>query len=96
MGFLLSQSVGSDRVVSLDVAYLGGSSWLCFATSEGQQCGVVKLKGQGPEGEGDIVQFGSVGSNGHHGWYRIGEIQASPPAKFDFATGAPSSGPMVD
>ncbi len=73
--------------MSFDVAHLGGSSWLCFATTEGQQCGVVKLKGRGPEGEADIVLFGSVGVNGHHGWYRIGEIQASPPAKLGFAKG---------
>jgi len=35
MGYLLSLSVGSDRVVSLDVAHLGGSAWLCFGKMPG-------------------------------------------------------------
>ena len=83
MGYLLSLSIGSDRVVSFDVAHLGGSSWLCYATSEGQECGEVMLRGRGPEVGEDIISFGSVGSNSHHGWYRIGEIEASPPARMD-------------
>ncbi len=84
MGYRLVKTLGQDQVISLDVAHQGGSSWLCFATSEGQDCGKAKLRGRGPQGLDGVSLFESVGSNGHHGWYGIGEIEASPPAKTGF------------
>lgn len=85
MGLLVAEAVGPQRVVSLDVAHRGGTAWLCLATPEGQQCGSARVRRRGPreegsEGEG-ISRTGSLTETGHHGWYRVGPITASPPAK---------------
>ena len=88
MGYLIVSSIGPDRVVSLDLAHRGGSSWLCFATAGGQECGEVGLKGRGPAEPAGITLLETIGATGHHGWYQVGEITASPPAKKGFSASA--------
>ncbi len=85
MGYLIAKSIGEERVVSLDLAHLGGSSWLCFATANGQECGKVGLKGRGPAEPAGITLLDAMSATGHHGWYQVGEITASPPAKEGFS-----------
>jgi hypothetical protein len=88
MGYLIASSIGVERVVALDLAHRGGSSWLCFATAEGQECGKVGLKGRGPAEPAGITLLDSISATGHHGWYQVGEITASPPAKEGFSAGS--------
>lgn len=88
MGYLIATSIGVERVVSFDLAHRGGSSWLCFATENGQECGDVGLKGRGPVEPAGITLLDAISATGHHGWYQVGEITASPPAKGEFSAGS--------
>jgi hypothetical protein len=81
MGAFLTRAVGADRVLALDVAHAGGTAWLCYATSEGQECGTVRLRARGPDGPVGVSFGASPEETGHHGWYRVGGITASPPAR---------------
>jgi hypothetical protein len=83
MGSSIVRAIGADKVVSLDVAHDGGTSWLCYATTEGQECGIVKLRRRGPEGlePSTIVVPGSPRARAHNGWYFVGAITASKPAR---------------
>ncbi len=78
MGFVLTQMISPDAIISLDAAHTGGTAWLCIAGEEG--CGPVGLRGRGPEGSG-VTWNDSPDATGHHGWYRVGSITASPPAR---------------
>jgi hypothetical protein len=79
MGYLLSKSVPSERIVALDVAHSGGTAWVCLG-SDVADCGPQKLRERGPGGEG-ITLNESPEKTGHHGWYHVGSISASPPAR---------------
>jgi hypothetical protein len=79
MGYLLSKSIPSDRIVALDVAHSGGTAWVCLG-SDVADCGERTLGGRGPEGDG-ITLDGTPEETGHHGWYHVGTINASPPAR---------------
>jgi hypothetical protein len=77
MGYLLSKAVSPERVVALDVAHSGGTAWVCLAGEEG--CGGQRFGPRGPGGEGVTIND-SPDATGHHGWYHVGSITASPPA----------------
>jgi hypothetical protein len=78
MGYLLSQAVPPERIVALDVAHEGGTAWVCVAGEDG--CGPQRLRARGPDGNGVTLNDSPEGT-GHHGWYHVGAITASPPAK---------------
>ena len=78
MGYLLTQTIAPDRVVSLDVAHNGGTAWLCVAGDD--SCGSRGLRGRGPESDG-VSWNDSPDATGHHGWYQVGSITVSPPAR---------------
>jgi hypothetical protein len=77
MGHLLSKAVVPERVVALDVAHDGGTAWVCLAGEEG--CGSQRFGPRGPGGKG-VTFNDSPDATGHHGWYHVGSITASPPA----------------
>jgi hypothetical protein len=79
MGYLLSKAISSDRIVALDVAHGGGTAWVCLGSGVAD-CGEQKLRKRGPEGAG-ITLDGSPEETGHHGWYHVETINASPPAR---------------
>ena len=76
---MLSQAVPAERIIALDVAHSGGTAWVCLG-SDVADCGEQKLRGRGPSGEG-ITLNESPEKSGHHGWYQVGPISASPPAR---------------
>lgn len=79
MGYLLARDSKPGRIVALNQAHGGGTAWICSA-----DCGVAELGGRRGERPWEV----EVGENppvGHDGWYRIGQITASPPAKLSAA-----------
>ena len=64
--------------MALDVAHAGGTAWVCVAGDEG--CGSQRLRARGPAGKGVTFNDTPQGT-GHHGWYHVGSIAASIPAK---------------
>jgi len=75
MGYLLVKEIGADRLTALNVAHAGGTSWIC-----GPDCGVVRLRGHSEATRWSIEIDDATRPSGHHGWYRVGTIGASPPA----------------
>lgn len=75
MGYLLAGAVPGGRIVALDQAHGGGTAWICAP-----QCGVARLGGRRSERPWEI-EIGGDPPSGHDGWYRIGSITASPPAR---------------
>jgi hypothetical protein len=80
MGWQLSQMVRDNRVVAIDVAHHGGQARNCDGATP-ESCGVHEMKPRGPE-EGEwITLYGRIDLTKHHGWYYVGELHASPPAR---------------
>jgi uncharacterized protein (TIGR03067 family) len=75
MGYLLSRTIDVERLISLNVSHGGGSAWICAP-----DCGVALLGGRGPERRWTIEIDEATRPAGHHGWYGVGTIAASPPA----------------
>lgn len=76
MAYLVGKSLPQGRrMTSLDVAYANGTAWICAP-----DCGEAQLRGQGPEGLEGIKIDSWAERTGHHGWYGVGAIEASPPA----------------
>ena len=75
MGYLLRRRLAADRVVSLMQAHGNGTAWICS-----RDCGVTELGGRRGERPWRVEVAGEP-PPGHDGWYRIGEITASPPAR---------------
>jgi uncharacterized protein (TIGR03067 family) len=75
MGYLLSQTIGVGRLTSLNVSHAGGSAWVCTP-----DCGVVRIGGHGSERRWTIEMDEATRPAGHHGWYGVGTVAASPPA----------------
>jgi hypothetical protein len=74
MGYLLGKKTSADRLTSLNVAHGGGSAWICSST-----CGIVELGG-GHGGRRWAVEVDDeTRPAGHHGWYHVGALTASPP-----------------
>jgi uncharacterized protein (TIGR03067 family) len=91
MGYLLSGKVGAERVTSLNVSHVGGSAWVCAP-----ECGVAQLRGHGSEERWKIEIDEVTRPAGHHGWYSVGSITASPPAvgKHDAVASVRDSSPV--
>ncbi len=75
MGYLLARRVPAGRIVSLMQAHGAGTAWICS-----RECGVAELGGRRGERPWQ-VEIGEGPPPGHDGWYRIGGITASPPAR---------------
>ena len=75
MGYLLARDSAPGRVVALDQAHGGGTAWVCTP-----RCGVTRLGGRRGERPWEI-EIGDAPPSGHDGWYRVGGITASPPAR---------------
>jgi len=75
MGYLLSRTLGVKRLTSLNVSHAGGSAWICAP-----DCGVAQLVGHGSEPRWAIEIDEATRPAGHHGWYGVGTLAASPPA----------------
>lgn len=76
VGQQVTENIGTDRVVALDVVHAGGMAWICTPT-----CGETPVEGTGP---GDPAFSLSLhlgdSSSGYHGEYSVGALSASPPA----------------
>jgi hypothetical protein len=77
MGYLLKQKIEAERVISLNVAHSGGTAYACVG---GGECGAQGFRGQGVDRAG-ITLIGSAEETGHDGWYQVGSITASLPAR---------------
>jgi hypothetical protein len=78
MGYLLARRA-PGRVVALMQAHGGGSAWICAP-----ECGVATLGGRRGERPWQI-ELGAGRPAGHDGWFRVGGITASPPARISEA-----------
>lgn len=79
MGFLVTQLAPKLVVTALDVAYSGGTAWIC-ETPQPASCGPKTLKGRPDAGGSRVTVFATVGSDGYSGTYGVGTLSASPPA----------------
>ena len=83
MGYVMAREISSENVIALNVAYGGGSAWIC-----GPDCGVIELSGRFADRPWSIEIEESTRPPGHSGWYRVGAITASPPARMSDAEAA--------
>ncbi len=81
MGLVLEGKLPDRRIVSLDVAYTGGTAWNCRA-AEAESCHPYELKGTPMDGSGGrrIVLDESLKEKGYDGYYAVGNLTSSPPA----------------
>ncbi len=77
MGWALRDQLEEDRVVALDVAHTGGTAWVCLDSGG---CGAHAMRPRGPAGT-DITWNDSSEQTSHHGWYHVGALRASRPAR---------------
>jgi len=77
MGYVLGNRTSPDRVIALNVAHQGGSAWICAP-----DCGVVQFSGTPDDRRWAIEIDEKTRPAGHQGWYHVGEITASQPARF--------------
>ena len=85
MGWQLSQMIRDNRVVGVDVAHHGGQAWSCDGETA-DSCGVREMKPRGPKDGEWITLYGRIDLTKHHGWYYVGELHASPPARQSLAS----------
>ncbi|MCP3058586.1 hypothetical protein LXT21_07365 [Myxococcus sp. K38C18041901] len=82
MGLLLKQQL--DDVVALDMAYDSGTAWICSVDSQGKRdrldCGVRETKGKNNGERYFVHTWDSVNSEGYHGVFYVGSVNASAPA----------------
>jgi uncharacterized protein (TIGR03067 family) len=76
MGYVLGRATSFDNLTALNVAHGDGSAWIC-----GPDCGIVDLSGRHGEARWTIEIDDATRPPGHAGWYHVGSITASPPAK---------------
>ena len=77
MGYVLGQATSFDRIVALNVAHGGGSAWIC-----NPDCGVSRLGGHHGDKRWAVEIDEVTRPAGHQGWYHVGTIEASTPARF--------------
>jgi hypothetical protein len=87
MGSLLSQGNPALRVAALDVAYSGGSAWICQG-ADPAGCKPVRLGTKGGAARSEVVTFPALDDAGYTGVYGVGELSASPPAAIPSAAPA--------
>ena len=76
MGYLLARDESVGRVLSLNVAHSGGSAWVC-----NPNCGVSRFGGGDDQTAWRIEMDEATRPAGHVGWYHVGAITASVPAR---------------
>ncbi|HEV3077955.1 MAG TPA: hypothetical protein VHB47_26300 [Thermoanaerobaculia bacterium] len=79
MGFVLAHLAPRLAIAALDVAYTGGSAWIC-ETPQPASCGAKTLKGRPDAGSIGVTLAPSVSAEGYTGSYGVGALTASPPA----------------
>ena len=79
MGYLLRESIGEKRIISLNVAYGGGEAWVCFGSTP-SSCGIKPLGGRAGEEHG-VVLWEEPDGEAYHGHYHVGRLTASIPAR---------------
>lgn len=76
MGYVLGGETSFDNLIALNAAHGGGSAWICAP-----ECGVRDLAGRHGEAAWTIEIDEATRPAGHSGWYHVGTITASPPAR---------------
>ena len=77
MGYVLGQATSFERIVALNVAHGGGSAWVC-----NPDCGVSRFGGHHGDRRWAVEIDEATRPAGHQGWYHVGTIEASTPARF--------------
>jgi len=75
MGYQLRRLSPGSEIVSLDLAYSGGTAWVC--TSDG--CGAIEVRGKGATSPG-VELYRGFADSPYTGRLHVGKITASPPA----------------
>jgi hypothetical protein len=83
MGLVLTRLAPKLPIAALDVAYTGGSAWIC-ETPQPASCGAKTLKGRPDAGSPGVTLAPTVSAEGYSGVYGVGTLTASPPALLDF------------
>jgi hypothetical protein len=78
MGYRLRDLRPETRITSLEMEHSGGTAWVCLAEGE---CGVVRLSGYGSGPAPQIGIYDESGDQTAVGYFMVGEISASLPAK---------------
>ena len=79
LGRLLGQRRLSHRLIAVDVAHAGGEAWHC-ADETSESCAAQTIAPRGPQ-DGEWITLQAIANKiGHHGWYHVGALEASPPA----------------
>lgn len=81
MGEMVLHALGPDKVLALDQLYGDGTAWVCLAAED---CGRVDLSGRDGEARGIRLVPESSGLE-YHGYYGVGPISASHPAREVFS-----------
>jgi hypothetical protein len=80
MGYLLAKRLPEARVVSLDMAYPGGTAWICFGSAP-SDCRAQELGGsKAAEGRLGIELIEDSAGEPYTGRYFTGSLTASEPA----------------
>ena len=82
MGFRLSQWNPEWRLLSLALSHSGGTAWMCTTQHE-NDCLAVPITGGGWGEPNSIYIYGEVAETGYDGFYYVGSISHSPPARTD-------------
>jgi hypothetical protein len=91
MGYLLAKRLPEARIVSLDMAYPGGTAWVCFGSSP-SDCRSQELGGsKAAEGRSGVELLTDPAGEPYTGRYFTGLLTASEPA-IDKAPGAAPEG----
>ncbi len=77
MALRLARLLPETRLLTLELAYSGGTAWVC--SSDGG-CGIGRFGGHDRDGPAHVTVHETLGRNGFHGVVYAGEITASPPA----------------
>lgn len=80
MGFRLSQWNPEWRLLSLALSHSGGTAWMCTTQHE-NDCLAVPITGGGWGEPNSIYIYGEVAETGYDGFYYVGNISHSPPAR---------------
>src|SRR5260370_23096765 len=89
MGALLARSKPELRLAALDVAYTGGTAWIC-QSADPAGCKATRLGAKGGAARSQVVTFPALDADGYTGAYGVGELTASPPAAAPVAPATPS------
>lgn len=75
-GYVLGREASTANLISLNVAHGGGTAWICAP-----DCGILELRGRHGQSVWTIEIDDATRPAGHTGWYHVGTITASPPAR---------------